>query len=148
MTQRLNGILLIDDSEADIFLMSRTIKKAAITEHLITTYEAQEALDYLSNLKNYETSTVDLIFLDINMPSMTGWEFLEDYNRLPEAVKSKMVLCMITTSTAIEDKEKAAKYELIKQFINKPLTPKKLTAIIEEHFPKIHLQPSPKTGKN
>lgn len=137
MKQKLNKILLIDDSEADNFIHSRVIRKAEVTEEIIVKYSGQAALDYLTekNSDGIKYPQPDLAFLDINMPGMNGWEFLEHYEKLPDEQKAGIIICMLTTSIARRDEIIAESNPMIKEFSNKPLTQKMLLGIIEKYFP-------------
>jgi len=135
MKKKIRNILLIDDSQADNFISSRIINKAAVAETITTTYGAREALDYLTKSINGQFPKPEIIFLDINMPDMSGWDFLEEYKLLDEAQKAGVVVCMLTTSKANNDRTKAAEYEEITEYSSKPLTVEKLMSITEEHFP-------------
>jgi CheY-like chemotaxis protein len=85
--------------------------------------------------KNKECPTPEIIFLDINMPAMDGWEFLQKYEALPEAHKSSIIVVMLTTSFNPEDELKARKIPAVKEFRNKPLTPALLQDILLKYFP-------------
>jgi len=135
MKKKLNTILLVDDLEADIFLISRVIEKAKITKNIKTCFGAQDALDYLTNNINDSYSKPEIIFLDINMPDMSGWDFLEAYNMLNEDIKAKVVVCMLTTSRSETDRNKAAQYNVVNEFTNKPLTNEFLMDIVKKNFP-------------
>jgi CheY-like chemotaxis protein len=124
MKVKLNCILLVDDDEPTNFL-----NKMAV-----------EALDYLSCAgqpapKNKECPSPEIIFLDINMPAMDGWEFLQKYEALPEAHKSSIIVIMLTTSFNPEDELKARKIPSVKEFRNKPLTSSLLQDILKKYFP-------------
>lgn len=135
MKNKLRNILLIDDSKADNFINSRIIKKADVTNNIVVTYGAREALNYLSTSVDGSFPNPEIIFLDINMPDMTGWDFLEEYRKLNENQKAGVVVCMLTTSYADDDREKALSYNILSDFSNKPLSFDKLMGIIENNFP-------------
>lgn len=121
--------MLIDDSEADNFIHKRIIEKSGIAKEIVVIFRATEALTYLKN----ETRP-ELIFLDINMPGMDGWEFLQEYEQLAEIHKAELVICMLTTSQSAIDREKAKQYGMIEHFMSKPLTKEKLLEIVRAHF--------------
>ena len=131
MNKQLKSIMLIDDSKFDNFFHERIIKKSDCTKQIITYESATKALEYLKN----ETIHPDLIFLDINMPNMNGWEFLEAYEKLENVNKAKVIISMLTTSSNPEDKEKAKEFNPpLKEFKTKPLTSEILSKIIQEYF--------------
>src|ERR1700750_2590044 len=99
--KRLNCVLLIDDDEPTNFLNKMTLEQAGCTRIIRVAQSGQEALDYLRNCgpadgDDPSEPCPDLIFLDINMPAMDGWEFLRRYKQLPEGQKGEAVLIMLT----------------------------------------------------
>ena len=74
-------VLLVDDAEADNFLHRRAVEAAGLAAEIVTRLDGQTALDYLGDPDTTEPPA--LILLDINMPGMTGWEFLDAYRALP-----------------------------------------------------------------
>lgn len=127
---------MIDDSDADNFIHQRVIKKADITNNIIVKKSGQEALDYLSTLLENELYPVpNLVFLDINMPGMNGWEFLAHYEKLPLNQKAEIIVCMLTTSISETDKKKAETLPQIKSYQHKPLTQESLAEVLQTFFP-------------
>ena len=112
----LRSILIIDDSESQQFLYKHTLEKAldGVTVH--TAFDGVEALEVIDNLQN----TIDCILLDINMPRMNGFEFLEEYcKRYHDEVR---IVAMLTSSTQEIDKAKALAYPCVKDYFVKPMT--------------------------
>ncbi|MBI1226693.1 MAG: response regulator [Bacteroidetes bacterium] len=135
MRPKLNKILLIDDSEADNFIHQRVIKKADVAHNIIVKNNGQSALDYLCTQDedgNYPVP--ELVFLDINMPAMNGWEFLEHYDKLKPEQKAGVIVCMLTTSVAEVDRQRAGEVPLVESFLHKPLTQETLLKILDEYF--------------
>jgi CheY-like chemotaxis protein len=130
MAQKLNTIMLIDDDEPTNFLSKMLIEEAHCAEHIQIADSGKMALDYLSN----GNESPDLIFLDINMPAMNGWEFLDKYKELEKAKQGKIVIIMLTTSLNPDDKVKASKMPEIAGFENKPLSPELINRVLKKYF--------------
>lgn len=135
MKQKLNCILLVDDDEATNFLNRMVIEEVDCTYRVEIMQSAKDALNYLTNASNGGYPRPDLVFLDINMPAMDGWEFLEKYHQLSDNQKAKIVVVMLTTSDNPEDQLKARKFTGVSGFRNKPLSNDSLREILREHFP-------------
>ena len=112
----MNCILLVDDNADDNFIHERVIKKSDAAKHVIARQTGKEALEYLKNRDEHPDLHPDLIFLDINMPGMNGWEFLEAYNKLDKELQSKAIVVMLTTSDDPEDKAKAKTFNMTCDF--------------------------------
>ena len=85
-------------------------------------YNAKEAILFLNE------NTIDFMFLDINMPNMDGWEFIEEYMSTPTLEPLNII--MLSTSTSIKDKNKAKEYEMVKDFMTKPLHIQRLKELV------------------
>jgi CheY-like chemotaxis protein len=131
MKNKLNCIMLIDDDDDDNYFHQIVINKMNITEHIEVALNGEEALIFLKKENHIHP---DIIFLDINMPKMNGWEFMEAYKELRANQKAKVVVMMLTTSENPEDKKRSALYPEITSFNSKPLTEEMLAAILEKHF--------------
>lgn len=134
MKRKLKNVLLIDDSESDNFYHERKIRKLGITDSIHVSYSGQEALNFLKSELDGVHPRPTLIFLDINMPGMNGWEFLEEYEKLEVSQKGEVVLTMLSNSIDERDKEKAVHYKTVQGFYSKPLNKEYLTTIIDKHF--------------
>lgn len=135
MNNKLKKILLIDDNKTTNFLHEYILKKEGIVDKIVSVISGYDALDYLKTPVNGVYPIPDIIFLDINMPGINGWEFIEEYNKLPEELKANRIIIMLTTSLNPNDKEKANEAKEVNGFINKPLTSDKIKKILEKHFP-------------
>lgn len=133
MNKKLNKILLVDDNEANNYLHKIIISEAEIAESVVDQPDGRAALEYLKSGSEYLLP--DLIFLDINMPRMNGWEFLDAYNELPEELQSAVVIVMLTTSVFGKDRERAEALPNFSGFLSKPLTEEDLLKVIRKHFP-------------
>jgi CheY-like chemotaxis protein len=137
MDLQLNCILLVDDDEPTNFLNKMTLEQTGCARHIRIAQSGQEALDYLWGCGPDDAARAprpDLIFLDINMPAMDGWEFLERYRSLPSAQKADIVLIMLTTSLNPDDELKTRSIPEVSGFENKPLNQQRLQALLEKYF--------------
>jgi CheY-like chemotaxis protein len=126
----LNCIALIDDNPADNYLHERAIRKAGAALHVEVYEEAEVALECLRD----GTSQPDLILLDLNMPGMDGWEFLEAFHQLPEERRQAPVMVMLTTSVNPADEERARANGILRGFCAKPLTQEACLELIQSMF--------------
>lgn len=137
MNPQLNCILLIDDDEPTNFLNKMTLEQSGCVRHITVAQSGQEALDYLRGCGpggNSLSPRPDLIFLDINMPAMNGWEFLERYRTLPPEQKADIVLIMLTTSLNPDDELRTRTIPEVAGFENKPLNQQRLKGLLEKYF--------------
>lgn len=153
--KQLNCILLIDDDEPTNFLNKMTLEQSGCTRHIRIAQSGQAALDYLRGAKNDLSGSdpgegggetdgqpgdgdsclrPDLIFLDINMPAMDGWEFLVQYQKLPKEQKADTVLIMLTTSLNPDDEKRTQAIPEVSGFENKPLNQTRLEQLLERYF--------------
>ena len=116
-------ILLVDDDEINNFISVKLIKKTLINTEIKTCLNGKFAIDELANIQEDKPDELpDYILLDINMPIMNGWEFLEEYERLNIDPQGKTQIFIISSSVFNNDINKAKSYPLVKDFISKPLS--------------------------
>lgn len=136
---KLNCVLLVDDNAATNLIHRKMITKYQVTENVIVCSTGEEALEYLTNC-NANTdfgqkakNMPDLLLLDINMPGMSGWDFIEEYKKIDFTGYQPMIF-MLTTSFNPDDKFKADADESIQGFLHKPLTGDTLKRVVQVYF--------------
>ncbi len=138
--EKIKCILLVDDDPTTNFLNEELISDLEIAEQIHVAYNGQEALDFINlegkyqGLDRKDHARPNLIFLDINMPLMDGFEFLTHYEKLPKSKKADVVIVFLTTSDSQKDKLQAVSNNLIFEFIEKPLRKNELLKIRDEYF--------------
>ena len=118
-------VMLVDDNEIDNMINQKMLESANFAERYYVHTSGQSALDFLGNLVGGESASEvlpDLILLDINMPLMDGFQFLEEFAELNDKITHTIGVFMLTTSINPSDKERADGNTLITKFLTKPLT--------------------------
>jgi CheY-like chemotaxis protein len=137
MTTTLRRVLLIDDNPADLFLHRRVLTKAGCAERVDQCETGPQALEYLQTGDAGRPPHPELIFLDINMPGMNGWEFLDAYEELPADLRTGVIITMLTVSPSPGDREAARVRPEVSEYLNKPLTLEMLRGVLARHFPDV-----------
>jgi CheY-like chemotaxis protein len=134
MNNKLACILLIDDDPDDNYIHQIVIDSWGKCEAVRIAESGSDALTYLTNTAAGNYIRPEVILLDINMPGMNGFEFLEEYHKLPDHLKSNVVVMMLTTSLNPADVDRAGKFDEVTSYDNKPLTKAMLDRVLAEHF--------------
>ena len=123
-------ILLVDDDLVSSFLNKEILSRFGMKGQIHTAKNGDDALKFISARENVTDSCPDLIFLDINMPVMDGFEFLAEFQKFPEEQRSSVDIVMLTSSSNTLDRERSEQYP-IKGYVNKPLTFENLKTILQ-----------------
>ena len=135
--KQLECILLVDDDKATNFLNRRLLRKMEAAKEIEVVRNGSEAMEYLEKSVAGKTGFLppNLILLDINMPLVDGWEFLQRYADFSENYKASTVVVMLTTSLRESDQERVTQFKEVKSLIRKPLTQEAVEQILAQHFP-------------
>jgi CheY-like chemotaxis protein len=126
------SVLLVDDDEINNFISIKLIKKALLNTEIMACLNGKFAIDQLVEIQRKDPSKLpDYILLDINMPIMNGWEFLDEYKRLNIDPEGKCKIYIISSSVFSNDINKARSYPLVKDFISKPLNVDKIIELFK-----------------
>lgn len=117
----LKKIALIDDDSTFVFLTKHMMKTANINTQIDEFNDGLQALNFLKDNRNNEELLPDVIFLDLSMPIMDGWEFLEEYTEVEPTVKKKIILFIVSSSISPHDIERSRNFSVVSDFIIKPL---------------------------
>ena len=130
---KFKSILVIDDSFFDRLIAQEVIKQSIMTDEIITIDSGTEGLEYLISKAETPALLPEIIFLDIKMPVMDGFEFLEKYDALPLIIKENCKIYMLSSSVDTKDIDKAHHSKYVVDFIEKPLSKDKLISLSQQY---------------
>jgi CheY-like chemotaxis protein len=135
--KKVNCILLVDDNEADNYYHSFVIRDCDACNQIKTALSGEEALIYITRTIDSALESKypipDFIFLDINMPRMNGFEFLDELKKKNENLLRKIIIIMLTSSTDPNEEVRALNTGVVKEFINKPLETEMLNELLQKY---------------
>lgn len=131
--KKLNCVVLIDDDMVTNFLNKNLIETMEVCEEILTFKNGQEALTFFTDGSSEKKSSIDLIFLDLNMPIMDGYTFMHHYNQLEGKIKTAKIVALIAENTEIPASEIANQLKVHDHF-SKPITKEKFLLILDKHF--------------
>jgi CheY-like chemotaxis protein len=131
---KLNSILLIDDDTVNNFIVTKNIELAGITKRIHTCLNGKDGIIFLDDcLEKREEHLPDVILLDINMPVMDGWDFLNEFGKYPESVQERVRIYVVSSSVHMADIERSRQYRCVKDFISKPIHKERLLSLVAGH---------------
>lgn len=127
--KKFNSILLVEDDPIAIIVCDRIIKLNNFTDNLITKENGKEALKYIQSLLQENKPLPEVILLDINMPIMNGWDFLNEYETLLDKIANPPMIFILSSTADPNDFSKTTLYNFVKDFIPKPFNKEHLSLI-------------------
>ncbi len=125
-------IALVDDDKIFQLIASRSIKATQFSGKILQFNNGSEAIQYLEEHADDQNALPDLLFLDINMPLVDGWMFMEDYISLKSRINKMIRIYMISSSIDPKDVERAKAIREIKEYVTKPVSQQKFAELISE----------------
>ncbi|MDQ8004569.1 MAG: response regulator [Pedobacter sp.] len=122
------NLLVIDDDDINIFIISKIVEKTGYDVEIVAKHNGQLAIDYIKELTANNEALPHLVLIDINMPILNGWEFIEAFEALKLDIDNDMY--MLSSSVYENDIEKAKSYKSVKGFISKPLSIDRLKELL------------------
>ncbi len=130
MAQTKQHFIVIDDSKLDCFIAEKIIKNTGKSESIRSFQLAKDALDYITSTKPDENSHT-IVLVDIQMPIMNGFEFVEEFEKLPLHITSYYTIYIISSSINDNDLNRVHNYPSVKQFLNKPINSNNLAILLQ-----------------
>lgn len=134
MSNKRRKVLLIDDNSIDLKVNSKIITLSGLFDDIVRCQSAEEGLSYLSSHIDKVDELPDFILLDIQMPEMDGFDFLESYKKFPKEVKEKCVIAILSSTLDFGDIKKAEANPYVIRLLRKPLYPKELEELLKKYF--------------
>lgn len=134
MGLKLQKALLIDDDCLTNYLHEIVLEESGIFEEVEIAETAMEALNKLESEEYLHQNKPDIIFVDINMPGLNGWDFINEYNEHKTASDKRTVIIVLTSSNNQEDKIKAVYAKGVYAYVTKPLTHDKLIDVVGKYL--------------
>ncbi len=128
------NILLIDDDELYLYLMEKTIKQLS-NELVVSTFtDGEQAVEYIERCTEDNIELPEVIFLDINMPFLDGWGFLNEFKKLKPKIINSINIYMVSSSMREIDVKRASNFEELTGYVIKPVTKVELAEIFEKIY--------------
>ncbi|ALI98904.1 response regulator [Rufibacter tibetensis] len=132
----LDLIMLVDDDDTTNFVNKRLLTKLGVAKEILVKKNGAEALEYLQKSNQDGVTYPDLIFLDIKMPVMDGFSFLDEYHALNLSQDGSMIILMLTSSASFYDLERLKGYTSVKKHFSKALTESDIKEIMADYYQK------------
>ncbi|WP_316812387.1 response regulator [Pedobacter heparinus] len=127
-------VLLIDDNDVDLKINSKLIKISNLFDEIVVCQSAEEGLTYLNQHLSDVQKLPDFILLDIQMPDMDGFDFLEYYKKLPKRLTEKCLIAMLSSTLDFGDIKKAEASQHVVKLLKKPLHAEELQVLLKKYF--------------
>lgn len=122
---------IIDDDEIYLFSVKKVIELNNFSGKIIAFRNGQEALEYFVNSQQDQAGLPDVILLDINMPVMNGWEFIEAFRKIRPSISKDIMLYVVSSSVDKSDVDKARSFTAVNDYLVKPITASQLKNIYQ-----------------
>ncbi len=128
----LTKICIVDDDDIYRFTIERTLESLELATKTMTFSDGEQAIKFISDHHNEDAKLPDIIFLDIDMPVMDGFQFMEEYEKIKSNVAKDMTIYMVSSSMDPVDIDSAKKIASISDYIVKPISSDRLKSILED----------------
>lgn len=130
MEYKVKSVLLVDDDRECLFLHKYALRESKHIEHIEVAMNGEEAMGFIQDAISANRPLPEIVFVDINMPVMDGWEFMEEYDTLPLQAKSKMNVVMLSTSVNPDDELRATANSNVWRYCQKNLTSQQVVELV------------------
>jgi CheY-like chemotaxis protein len=130
----LNRVLLVDDDPITNYIHRLVLSETGITANIEIAETVEKALSLIQHGGNEPCESPDLIFLDLNLPGLSGWDFISEYRKLKDSQGANSIIVVLTTSANPDDKQRANQLGEVAEFRSKPMTNQMVEEIMQRYF--------------
>lgn len=127
----IKNLTLIDDDEVFVYLTRKTLNKSKLVDQVQVFENGLDALNFIKGNVGNREILPEVIFLDLSMPIMDGWQFLDEYSKLKLELMNKITIYICSSSISPDDVSRAKSINTVSDFIFKPITSQKLCEIVD-----------------
>jgi CheY-like chemotaxis protein len=128
--KKIDIVCIVEDDPTHLFITRKYLELSGIVENIMIYKNGKEAYDKLKAIFLNSESLPEIILLDLNMPIWDGWQFLEEFNKIP--IEKEIKIYILTSSTSKEDQIKAAEYNLNSNYLIKPISLNEIKSVLIE----------------
>lgn len=120
---KFESVWIVDDDNIHQFFATKSLNHLKITDRILPFLDGDLALNTIKKIIVDKAELPDVIFLDINMPNMDGWEFMDEFNKIADGITKKILIFIVSSSIADADRNRAKSYPNVTDFLIKPILP-------------------------
>ncbi|WP_339707529.1 response regulator [uncultured Kriegella sp.] len=128
--KRIESTCIIDDDPIFVYGTKRVMREVDFCNEIMVFENGQDAIDALTEMVEQHKELPEIIFVDLNMPIMNGWEFLEDFVKIPNKSREEVTVYIISSSVDPRDLERIKSYKVVNNYILKPISTNDLEEIL------------------
>lgn len=128
--KKIDIVCIVEDDPTHLFITRKYLELSGIVENIMIYKNGKEAYDKLKAIFLNSESLPEIILLDLNMPIWDGWQFLEEFNKIP--IEKEIKIYILTSSTSKEDQIKAAEFNLNSNYLIKPISLNEIKSVLIE----------------
>jgi CheY-like chemotaxis protein len=125
------NVCLVDDDKVYQFTSKMILEATQLTNKITTFFNGKDAIDFFLDVQNHQMELLpDVIFLDINMPIMNGWNFLEEFDKIYDSLPKKVLIYVVSSSVDESDMEKSKSFMSVTDYVIKPINKEKYRLLL------------------